>query len=157
VRIVTSVNTHWPVVNAEIGLLTYCEAGSGCGSIRRSVGTTDSYLSTAASFQSTATSGVEEAVKQFAARCRGTVPPSRRELEEALDQGLGRLFLLEGWLRDAQQPGVSADEQDGHWQAKHEDLLMKVAMLRSAVQDLRSLLTPCDSPLAYGFVNARVA
>jgi hypothetical protein len=157
VRIITSVNAHWPVVNAEIGLLTYCECGWGCGSIRRTVGTTDSYLSAADSFQSTATSGVEEAVKQFAVRCRETVPPSRRELEEALDQGLGRLFLLEGWLRDSQQRGVSADEQDDHCQAKHEDLLMKVSTLRSAVQDLRSLLTPCDSPLAYGFVNARVA
>jgi hypothetical protein len=100
---------------------------------------------------------VEEAVKRFAARCRETRPPSRRELEDALDQGLGRLFLLEGWLHDAQEQGVSADEQDGRWQAKHEDLLMKVATLRSAVQDLRSSLTPCDSPLAYGFVNARVA
>jgi hypothetical protein len=67
------------------------------------------------------------------------------------------LFLLEGWLRDAQQQDGSADEDAGHWQAKHEDLLMKVVTLRSAVQDLRSLLTPCDSPLAYGFVNARVA
>lgn len=96
-------------------------------------------------------------MRQFAARCRETRPPSRLELEEALDQGLGRLFLLEGWLRDAQQRGGSAGEEGGHWQADHEDLLMKVATLRSAVQDLRSLLTPCDSPLAYGFVNARAA
>ena len=109
------------------------------------------------SHQSTATTGVEEAVKLFAAQWRETNPPSRQELEEALDQGLGRLFLLEGWLREAQERGVSADEQDGRCQAKHEDLLMKVATLRSAVQDLRSLLTPCDSPLAYGFVNARAA
>jgi hypothetical protein len=154
---VTSVNAHWPVVNAEIGLLTYCEGGSACETIPRSVGTTDSYQSTADHFQSAATSGVEEAVKEFAARCRATRPPSRQELEEALDQGLGRLFLLEGWLRDAQQRGVPADEQEGRWYAEHDDLLMKVATLRSAVQDLRSLLTPCDSPLAYGFVNARVA
>ena len=118
---------------------------------------TDSHLSTADASQSIATSGVEDAVEQFAARCRETRPPSRQQLEEALDQGLGRLFLLEGWLREVQERGASADEQDGHWQAKHEDLVMKVATLRSAVQDLRSLLTPCDSPLAYGFVNARAA
>jgi hypothetical protein len=118
--------------------------------------TADSFWSTA-TFQSTATSGVEEAVKQVAARCRETRPPSRQELEEALDQGLGRLFVLQGWLRDAQEGDVPADREGGRSQAKHEDLLVKVATLRSAVQDLRSLLTPCDSPLAYGFVNARAA
>jgi hypothetical protein len=107
-------------------------------------------------YQGTATTGVEEAVQLFVARCRDTRPP-RQELEEALDQGLGRLFLLEEWLREMQQRGTLAGEQDEHWQARHEDLLMKVAALRSAVQELRALLTPCDSPLAYGFVNARVA
>ena len=141
---------RWPKVNADISLLTYCEAGSTCGSIRPSVRMTDSY-------QSTATAGVEEAVMLFVARCRETRPPSRQELEEALDQGLGRLFLLEAWLREAQQPGTSAGEQGGHRETKHEELLMKVATLRSAIQELRAFLTPGESPLAYGFVSASAA
>lgn len=66
------------------------------------------------------------------------------------------MILLEARLREAQL-GKSAGEEDVDRQARREDLLKKAAMLRSAVQELRLLLAPRVSPLAYGFVCARTA
>jgi hypothetical protein len=113
----------------------------------------ESYQSTAAASQSTVATAEEKLVKLLKAQCEGICPPSRPEVEEALDDGLGRLMLLEARLRES-PPGNPAEDQGGSWQVKHQDLLMKVAGLRSAVQDLRAVMTPSDTPLAYGFVCA---
>lgn len=95
-------------------------------------------------------------MRLLVAQCNGSSPPSRPELEEALDEGLGRLIVLEARLRESRLDR-SREVRRGSSGVEHDDLLTRVAMLRSAVEELRASLIPSGSPLAYGFVSARPA
>ena len=89
-------------------------------------------------------------LRSLADRCVGDRAPAKREVEEALEGGFGRLIALEATLQRVQR---SPFESVAEFEGQIDSLRGQIEMLREALAELRRRF-PADRPsqLARGFV-----
>jgi hypothetical protein len=86
-------------------------------------------------------------------RCKGSLI-SPVEVEKGLENGLARVMLLEGRLRE--QASRATAPRPGEDLSEDYHLVEEIRALRTAVADLRARTSPGGSaPLAQGFVLRR--
>jgi len=91
-------------------------------------------------------------LKRLLARCDGDSPPSKHEVEVALELGFASLMSLEAQLRTVEEEGGAAPRPLGG-PTMTERLMLQIDALRHALADLRAR-TNVDHPpgLELGFV-----
>lgn len=92
-----------------------------------------------------------ESLDRISKRMREGDSPSRRQIEETLERGFGKLMQLEAELQ--KRRAAAPSPPDRHLRVELHDLEEAIATLQEALTVLRTLSSPPGPPrIGYGFV-----